>query len=164
MGEAIAHSLQFLNAEDSAALVAYLRTVPPHRGRHPLEVDADPRPLAGSTPLLPAPEELQAESAGLKLFEGACASCHQWNGPGRESPYASLQGNRSVNDPSGANVTQVILQGVRYRVGDHEVFMPAFGEAYSNAEISALANYVIAHFGGRPASVTPDDVAKRRLL
>ena len=164
MGEAVAHSLQFLNPEDSAALVAYLRTIPPHRGKHPLEVDADPRPLAASTALLPAPEELRADPAGLRLFEGACASCHQWNGPGRESPYASLQGNRSVNDPSGANVTQVILQGVRYRVGDHEVFMPAFGEAYSNAEISALANYVIAHFGGRAASVTPEDVAKRRLL
>jgi mono/diheme cytochrome c family protein len=114
--------------------------------------------------MLPASDELTADTEGLKLFEGACASCHQWNGPGRESPYASLTGTRGVNDPKAVNVTQVILQGVRYRVGDSEVFMPAFGDAYSDTEVSALANYVVAHFGGKQGSVTPEEVAKRRQL
>jgi mono/diheme cytochrome c family protein len=164
MAEAVAHSLQFLDAADAAALVAYLRTVPAHEGKHPIQAGAQPQALANSTSLLPDSSELEAQSQGLELFEGACASCHQWNGQGRETPYASLGGTRGVADPAAVNVTQVILQGTRYRVGDRDVFMPAFGAAYSDTEVSALANYVVAHFGGRSGTVTPEDVAKRRRL
>jgi len=164
MGEAVAHSLQFLDAQDAAALVAYLRTIPPHEGKHPVEADAGAAGLANSTAVLPGADELQANTQGLQLFEGACAGCHQWNGPGRESPYASLGGTRGVNDAAAVNVTQVILQGAKYRVGDNEVFMPAFGDAYSDTEVSALANYVVAHFGGKQGTVTPAEVAKRRQL
>jgi mono/diheme cytochrome c family protein len=49
-------------------------------------------------------------------------------------------------------------------VGGTEVFMPAFGDAYSNAEVAALANYVVGHFGGKQGTVTPQEVAKRRTL
>jgi mono/diheme cytochrome c family protein len=164
MGEAVAHSLQFLTADDAAALVAFLRTVPAHAGKHPIDVEAQPAALAASTPLLPGADELQSESAGLRLFEGACASCHQWNGEGRETPYAALEGTRGVNDVDAQNVTEIILQGVKMRVGGTDVFMPAFAQAYSDAEVSALANYVVGHFGGKQGSVTPADVAKRREL
>jgi mono/diheme cytochrome c family protein len=164
MGEAVEHSLQFLDREDAAALVAYLRTIPAHEGKHPVEVDPKPAALAGSSPMLPGSDELQAGTEGLKLFEGACAGCHQWNGPGRETPFASLNGARGVNDAAAGNVTQIILRGAKYRIGDTEVLMPAFGDAYSDAEVSALANYVVAHFGGKQGTVTPGEVAKRRLL
>ena len=40
--------------------------------------------------------------------------------------------------------------------------MPAFGGAYSDAEIAALANYVIARFGTRASPVTAQDVAELR--
>jgi mono/diheme cytochrome c family protein len=164
MGEAVSHSLQFLHPQDAAALVAYLRTIPAHEGKHPVEVDSKPPALVSSTPMLPGADELKAHTEGLQLFEGACAGCHQWNGQGRETPYASLLGTRGVNDATAANVTQVILQGGKYRVGDDEVFMPGFGGAYSDAEVAALANYVVAHFGGKQGSVTPEEVAKRREL
>jgi mono/diheme cytochrome c family protein len=164
MGEAVAHSLQFLTPDDAAALVAFLRTVPARAGKHPIDVEALPAALAASTPLLPGADELQSESAGLRLFAGACASCHQWNGQGRETPYAALEGTRGVNDVDAQNVTEIILQGVKMRVGDTDVFMPAFARAYSDAEVSALANYVVGHFGGKQGSVTPADVAKRREL
>jgi mono/diheme cytochrome c family protein len=164
MLEAVAHSLQFLNPADASALVAYLRSVPAHEGKHPIAVDAQPPAVVASNETLPGPDELRSESRGLALFEGACAGCHEWNGSGRETPYASLQGTRSVNDPSAKNVTEVILEGAKMRVGDSDVYMPAFGDAYSNAEVAALANYVVAHFGGKQGSVTADDVAARRKL
>ena len=164
MGEAVAHSLQFLKAADAAALVTFLRTVPPHRGRNAIEIDPQPAALAASTGVLPAPDELRTQSQGLKLFEGACASCHQWTGQGRQSHYASLAGTRGVNDIRAINVTQIILQGVKMRVNDTDVYMPAFGDAYSDVEVAALANYVVAHFGGKQATVTPTDVTKRRML
>ena len=124
MGEAVAHSLQFLNAQDAAALVAYLRTIPPHEGKHPVEADAGAAGLANSTAVLPGADELQANTQGLQLFEGACAGCHQWNGPGRESPYASLGGTRGVNDagechpghPSGGEIPGGRQRGVHARI------------------------------------------------
>jgi mono/diheme cytochrome c family protein len=105
-----------------------------------------------------------ADSEGQRLFEGACASCHQWNGAGQQTPYASLAGTRGVNDPKGANVTQAILHGVTMRIGDTDVYMPAFGHGYSDPEVAALANFVIGHFGGKQGEVTAEDVAKRRDL
>ena len=164
MGEAVAHSLQYLNPQDVTSLVAYLRTVPAYEGVHPILVEAAPAPVLASTDAAPGRDELSGHSQGLKLFEGACASCHQWNGKGQQSNYAALVGTRGVNDIGGANVTEAILQGVKMRVGDKDVFMPAFGNGYTNAEVAALANYVIGHFGGKQGAVTPDDVAARRNL
>jgi mono/diheme cytochrome c family protein len=55
----------------------------------------------------------------------------------------------AVNDPSGTNVIQVVLSGTKSLTPEHAVSMPAFGGAYSDAEIAALANYVTARFGQR---------------
>jgi mono/diheme cytochrome c family protein len=40
--------------------------------------------------------------------------------------------------------------------------MPSFGKAYSDAEVAALANYVIGHFGGKRGEVTPNSVDAAR--
>ncbi len=164
MGEAVEHSLQYLDNTDLAALVAYLRTVPPRRGEAAIDVERSPAPVMASSASAPPASEAASPSQGLALFEGACASCHQWNGRGQQLAYAALVGLRGVNDRQGTNVTQAILQGVNLHIDGHDVFMPAFGNAYSNTEVAALANYVIAHFGGKAGRITPDDVAERRKL
>ena len=69
---------------------------------------------------------------------------------------------RWVGDPDGANVTRIMLNGAKYPFKDQNVYMPPFGSAYSDAELAAVANYVIGHFGGKTGRVTPEDVAKRR--
>ena len=150
MAEAVENSLQYLTSEDIGALVAYLRTVAAQTGDY--EVNAAPAP---------SPQEPQDE-LGRHVFESGCANCHEYNGDGRQTVYASLVGSRSVADPGGANVTQIILNGAQYRIKDQNVAMPPFGPAYSDAELAAVANYVIAHFGGKTGRVTPEDVAKRR--
>ena len=40
--------------------------------------------------------------------------------------------------------------------------MPAFGSAYSDAEIAAVANYVTARFGSKGSRITEQDVAALR--
>jgi mono/diheme cytochrome c family protein len=164
MGEAVAHSLQYLKPEDTAALVTYLRSVPAREGTDPINIDHNAAPAVKSSDAAPFADADPAHAQGLKLFESACASCHQWNGKGQQTSYAALLGTRGVNDVSGANVTQVILQGVKMRIGANDVYMPAFGSAYSDTEVAALANYVVAHFGDKKGTVTPKDVADRRKL
>jgi len=63
--------------------------------------------------------------------------------------YATLTGAAAINDPSAVNVVQVILNGARRPTLGSTVIMPAFGEAYSDTEIAAVANYVTARFGPR---------------
>jgi mono/diheme cytochrome c family protein len=40
--------------------------------------------------------------------------------------------------------------------------MPSFGAAYTDAEIAAVANYAIGHFGGKQGQVTAKNVAAAR--
>jgi mono/diheme cytochrome c family protein len=40
--------------------------------------------------------------------------------------------------------------------------MPAFGDAYSDAEIASVANYVTARFGAKGSELTVARVAKLR--
>jgi mono/diheme cytochrome c family protein len=159
MAEAVEHSLQYLTSDDVSALVAYLRTTSAQTGGKAFNIA--PAPVASfiaSALGLQAPEE----ELGRHIFEGGCANCHQYDGDGRQTVYASLIGSRSTSDPAGANVTQVLLHGAKYRIKDQTVFMPPFGQAYSDAELAAVANYVIVHFGGKTGLVTPQDVSKQR--
>jgi mono/diheme cytochrome c family protein len=151
MADAVENSLQDLTSEDVSALVAYLRTVAAQTGNDDVHV----APAAGA-------QEPPQDELGRHVFEGACVNCHQYNGDGRQTVYATLVGNRSVADPDGGNVTQILLNGAKYRIKDQNIYMPPFGPAYSDAEFAAVANYVIARFGGKTGRVTPGDVAKRR--
>jgi mono/diheme cytochrome c family protein len=164
MGSVVSNSLRFLTRDDIGAMVAYLRTAPPIHDKADLAV-AQKRP---STMLLEARTRSPRgpagndEDLGLRVFEGACASCHDWDGTGVQSPYAALIGNRTVNDLTGINLTQVILHGASHQSQPADMFMPAFSTGYSDAEIAAVVNYVTGRFGASASTVTPDQVAKRR--
>lgn len=162
MGEAVEHSLQYLKPEDTAALVTYLRSVPARQGKLPVDIDPKATWALASSAAAPGTSTAEGHEQGLRLFAAACASCHQWNGQGQQTPYAALLGSRSVNDPEGSNVTQTILQGVNMRVRDTDVYMPAFGKAYTDTEVALLANYVMAQFGNKDGKVTPAMVAEQR--
>ncbi len=162
MGEAVEHSLQHLKPDDVAALVTYLRSVPARQGKSPIDIDTRAPWAVAASAAAPAANTAEGHEMGLKLFAAACASCHQWNGQGQQTPYAGLLGTRGVNDPDGSNVTQMILQGVNMHVGENHVYMPAFGKAYTDTEVAALANYVMAQFGNKAGRVTPEMVAAQR--
>ena len=152
MGEAVDLGLSHLTPDDVAAIVAYLRTVPavsgPARVVTPAPAAFDKGAAAGRTDRL-----------GEKVFAGACASCHDWTGVSPVTPFATLTGVRSVNDPGASNVAQVVIAGVKR---DGVPTMPAFGRAYTDREIAAVANYVTARFGAKGGSLDAADVAKLR--
>ncbi|MEJ8570671.1 cytochrome c [Microbaculum marinum] len=156
MGEAVDHSLSKLAQEDIAALVTYLRSVPAIRS-----TDL-PASLAPPAPASHRDGVDHANALGRKVFEGACVSCHGWTGESSLSPFATLVGTRAVNDPSGTNVAQVVISGTVRHTPPGVISMPAFGDAYSNDEIAAVANYVTQRFGGAAAGLTEQDVAALR--
>jgi len=157
MGEATDNSFRFLTRSDIDAIAAYLQTVP-----------------ARSSPDLPAPKSQPAPAShkqgvaadvsplGKRIFEGSCASCHDWTGVSPLLRYATLTGARAVNDPTATNVAQIVLSGARRQMATGMVAMPAFGATLSDTEIAALANYVTARFGAAPSHITEKDVASLR--
>jgi mono/diheme cytochrome c family protein len=153
MAEAVDVSLSRIAPSDVRAMVAYLRTVP-----------------AVGTADLPAPKMQPASDShrvmvggsarGKQMFEGACVSCHGWSGRSMLTPDATLVGARSVNDVTAINVAQAVLSGIERPSPD--LSMPSFRNAYSDAEIAEVANYVTSRFGTRGSKLTAKDVAKMR--
>jgi mono/diheme cytochrome c family protein len=52
--------------------------------------------------------------------------------------------------------------GVNRKTAQGTIFMPAFGEDYSDDDIAAVSNYVTARFGAKGAHLTGNDVADLR--
>jgi mono/diheme cytochrome c family protein len=156
MGEAVDNSFSQMTPSDVRAMAAYLRSVPPHAS-HDL-----PATLAAPASASHRDGPQVADARGKQVFEGACASCHSWTGVSPIAPTATLTGARAVNDPSAVNVAQVVLLGGARRTPQGTLAMPAFGDAYSDAEIAAVANYVTARFGSKPSSITEKQVADLR--
>ena len=75
------------------------------------------------------------------------SGCHEFDGSSAVWPHASLAGTRTVNDPAGTNATQALLQGTHLHTRLGKVFMPGFGNGYSDAEIAAVVNFVTGRFG-----------------
>jgi mono/diheme cytochrome c family protein len=55
-----------------------------------------------------------------------------------------------------------MLTGADLKTVKGRGYMPSFGDAYSDGELAAVANYVIGHFGGKSGKVTAQAVRERR--
>ncbi|AYD04002.1 molybdopterin cofactor-binding domain-containing protein [Neorhizobium sp. NCHU2750] len=102
------------------------------------------------------PSALEIAPAGARIFEGACASCHE-NG----TPLASLALRSGLSASRPDNVVNAILKGMhapavlteKASAEDLEIMqMPGFSQSLSDRQISDLAAYLRARFApGKPA-------------
>jgi mono/diheme cytochrome c family protein len=135
--------------------VAYLRSVPA------IASTDLPATLAPPAPASPR-DGGGTDGRGKMIFAGTCVSCHDWTGGSAITPFATLTGAWAVNDPSAANVVQIVISGTKRHTPPGALSMPAFGSTHSDAEIAAVANYVTARFGSKGSQVTAQDVAALR--
>lgn len=151
--------------KDLTALAAYLQSIPP----------ANPTNETRSRSSWGTPAEdvdrirgLQFEggdlASGARLYAGNCASCHGASGQGAPGGhYPSLIKNSAVGATSPDNLVNVIMTGVSRKTSDGQAyFMPAFGDALSDAQIMSVANYVLRRFGQPGVVVALKDVTERR--
>jgi mono/diheme cytochrome c family protein len=160
MAEVVDNSLRFLTDVDISAMATYLKSVPAVSDAG--GAAAVPTPITRDQIAKTADLDVGGGSLGLHVFEGACASCHSFDGNGVIFSHASLLGSRTANDPAGVNATQAILAGTHLHIAHGKIFMPGFGNGYSDAEIAAVVNYVTGRFGTRASGIMPDQIAKRR--
>jgi mono/diheme cytochrome c family protein len=79
-------------------------------------------------------------------------------------PHSTFVGSRAVNDPTATNVALAILRGAGELPpsGSAIATMPAFGDVLSDADVAAVANYVIARFGAAPSAIRAPEVGLLR--
>ena len=84
---------------------------------------------------------------------GACAACHHdGNGPKLLGINIPLALNSNLHSPRPDNLLQVIVHGIREPATRDIGFMPGFGHALSDAQITELAGYMRQRYApGRPA-------------
>ncbi|WP_082786313.1 cytochrome c [Acetobacter tropicalis] len=145
MAEAVEHGLRYMTHEDIAAMVAYLRSLPPV-AEGPTVQDGQ----SGSESTFSV-----VSRRGKKLFVQACAGCHLPDGRGRQSEWGALEGAHSVSDPAGDNLVQVLRSGTSLETGQGKVFMPGFMKGYTPEELAAISSYVLSHFGRTHEDIKP---------
>jgi len=94
---------------------------------------------------------------GGAVFSQVCAACHQGDGKGLAGAFPPVAGSAIVNDKDPAQMITIILGGYDARA-EYGV-MPAQAENLSDAQISAVVNYVRSSFGN-DAPPTTEDVVK----
>jgi len=171
MAEAVTNSFQHLRDDDVAAMVAYLRTVPPVRDNAQAQPAYSYGKAASDEPALRGlngPNEHDSLNSGAVLFSGYCASCHAASGSGSSGQdYPSLFHNTTTGARNPANLVSAILYGVERKIGDKEILMPRFdAHSYVNPltdrQIALIANYVLKQYGNPDVQVSEAYVAQAR--
>ncbi len=93
-----------------------------------------------------------AASPGARLYQGACAVCHEVGGPALFGSRPSLSLNSNVHSDVPDNLIQVILHGIAAPVSPEFGYMPAFRDALSDRQLAELVGYLRRQFApGKPA-------------
>jgi mono/diheme cytochrome c family protein len=159
MAEAVHLSFAKMTPSDIKSIAEYVRSVPA------VSSPDLPAPKAQPAPADPSQGVAMDQNAkGREFFAGACAGCHSWTGANSLVTHSTLVGTRAVNDPTAKNVALAVIRGAGPLPASGDIaVMPAFGSAYSDADIAAVSNYVTARFGAKGSQITAEDVRKLRL-
>ena len=89
---------------------------------------------------------------GARLFEGACASCHDPAFGSLAGARPSLALNTNLHSDMPTNAIRALLQGVNVESLGHRGAMPSFGASLDDRQIADVLGYLRARFApDRPA-------------
>lgn len=106
---------------------------------------------------------MSASTTGARLYEGACAVCHQVGGPVLFGSRPSLALNSNVHSAMPDNLIQVILHGIEIPVSSDLGYMPAFKNSLNDEQVSELASYLRQQFAPDKAPWTDVTSAVSRI-
>jgi mono/diheme cytochrome c family protein len=163
MAEAVQHSFQYLSDADLQAMATYLRSVKAVSDGERKARFAWGEPADEVVSLRGQDFDPQTRDDGARLFLGNCASCHAWSGDGvKDGYYPMLSHNTTVGAQQPDNLVQVVLNGVKRKTGEQEVFMPGFAGSLDDQQIATLVNYLTNQFGNPAVKVDSARVAAIR--
>ncbi|MEH2568102.1 molybdopterin cofactor-binding domain-containing protein [Bradyrhizobium sp. AZCC 2289] len=87
-----------------------------------------------------------ASSFGARLYQGACAVCHEVGGAPLFGSRPSLALNSNLHSAVPDNLIQVILRGIASPASSDLGYMPAFKDSLTDAQVAELAAYLRRQF------------------
>jgi nicotinate dehydrogenase subunit B len=87
-----------------------------------------------------------ASGTGARLYQGACAVCHEVGGAPLFGSRPSLALNSNLHSAVPDNLIQVILHGVPQPVSSDLGYMPAFGDSLTDGQVAELTSYLRRQF------------------
>jgi nicotinate dehydrogenase subunit B len=94
---------------------------------------------------------ITAASAGARLYQGACAVCHEVGGAPLFGSRPLLALNSNLHSTMPDNLIQLILHGIAAPAASELGYMPAFGDSLSDGQMAELVAYLRGQFApGKP--------------
>jgi nicotinate dehydrogenase subunit B len=137
----VVKELAALPDEDIRAMAVYLGSFNDNALGKP-EQDMQAVILETSTSTRP----VSASATGARLYQGACAVCHQVGGSPLFGSRPSLALNSNLHSAVPDNLIQVILHGIASPVSSDLGYMPAFRDSMANDQIAELVSYLRQQF------------------
>lgn len=174
----VVHGLAHLPDSDVRAIAVYLASI--NGTATPAMSRDEPTPSTPAPPATAAPApaaedpaariaELEAASApdarlfpanGERLFQGACAACHETrDAPALFGARPPLALNTNLHAERPDNLIQVILHGIPDPANGALGYMPGFRDSLDDGQVAELAEYLRARYA--PQQPAWKDVAKR---
>ena len=152
----VVKELAALPDEDIRAMAVYLASFNENAIGQP-EQDA----LAARLESLTGTRAVTASAVGARLYEGACAVCHQVGGPPLFGSRPSLALNSNLHAAVPDNLIQVILHGIAEPVSSDLGYMPGFKDSMTDDQLAELVSYLRQQFApdkpawtGVPAAIS----------
>lgn len=89
---------------------------------------------------------LAASSVGARIYQGACAVCHEVGGAPLFGSRPSLALNTNLRSAVPDNLVQIILHGISSPVSSGLGYMPSFGDSLTDEQLSGLVSYLRQQF------------------
>src|SRR5207253_5907086 len=87
-----------------------------------------------------------ASSVGARLYQGACAVCHEVGGAPLFGSRPSLALNSNLHSAVPDNLIQLILHGIAKPAATDLGYMPAFKDSLTDGQVAELAAYLRRQF------------------
>lgn len=164
MSDVVAHSTQYLTAQDAAAVAAYLKSV---GGGSDSTATITP-PTVAATAVHPTTFALRAGTVtqrGAAVYLNNCSGCHRSDGEGAARTFPALARSSSVAAGDATSLIRIVLRGSAMPstvLAPHALAMPGLGWRLNDSDVADVLSLIRSSWGNQAAGVTAADVAKVR--
>ncbi len=143
--------------DDVRAMAHYIatlnRTMPVSTGQQ----------MAGILEARAAPAAEWTHAAGARLFEGACAACHDPVAGTLQGTRPSLALNTNLHSDTPNNVLRAIMEGINVPGLGALGAMPGFGSSLNDRQLADLSGYLRARFASAKPAWTGVEATAARM-
>ncbi len=138
---AVVKKLSALPDSDIRAMAVYLASLNPDAPSHEAQ-----QALAARLEAITSVKPRDASVQGARIYDGACAVCHEPGGPQWFGSRPSLALNSNLHGASPDNLARVIVDGITDPVNGELGAMPGFAQSLDDRQMTELIRYLRARF------------------